>query len=54
MTIADRFAGCVEQLRALYSQTPEEIAEYERLKAKEMARAEARRQPSPQLEIPEA
>lgn len=51
MTIADRFAGCVEQLRALYSQTQEEIAEYERLKAKEMARAEAKRRQDPQLEI---
>ena len=55
VTIADRFAGCVEQLRALYvPPTPEEAAEFERLKAREMARAEARRQPSPQLELPDA
>ena len=52
MTIADRFAGCVEQLRALYvPPTPEEAAEFERLKAREMARAEARRKPSPQMEL---
>ena len=38
MTIADRFAGCVEQLRALYvPPTTEESAEFERLKAREMA-----------------
>jgi len=55
VTIADRFAGCVEQLRALYvPPTPEEAAEFERLKAREMARAEARRNPSPQMEIPGA
>ena len=55
VTIADRFAGCVEQLRALYvPPTPEEAAEFERLKAREMARAEAKRNPSPQLEIPGA
>lgn len=55
VTIADRFAGCVEQLRALYvPPTPEDAAEFERLKAKEMARAEARRKPSPQMEIPGA
>ena len=55
MTIADRFAGCVAQLRALYvPPTPEEAAEFERLKARELARAEAKRKPSPQMEIPGA
>ena len=55
MTIADRFAGCDEQLRALYvPPTPEEAAEFERLKAREMARAEARRNPSPQMDLPDA
>jgi len=53
VTIADRFAGCVAQLRALYvPPTPEEAAEFERLKAREMARAEAARQPSPQQGLP--
>ena len=55
VTIADRFAGCVEQLRTLYvPPTAEESAEFERLKAREMARAEAKRKPSPQMEIPGA
>ena len=55
MTIADRFAGCVAQLRALYvPPTAEESAEFERLKAREMARAEARRNPSPQMDLPDA
>ena len=55
MTIADRYAGCVEQLRALYvPPTAEESAEFERLKAREMARAEARRNPSPQMDLPDA
>jgi len=55
VTIADRYAGCVEQLRALYvPPTAEESAEFERLKAREMARAEARRNPSPQMDLPDA
>ena len=55
VTIAGRFAGCVEQLRALcVPPTPEEAAEFERLKAREMARAEARRNPSPQMDLPDA
>jgi len=54
MNIADRFKGCVEHLRApSVPPTPEESAEFERLKAREMARAEARRNPSPQMELPE-
>lgn len=34
--------------------TAAELAEYNRLRAREMARAEARRNPSPQLELGEA
>ena len=34
--------------------TPAEIAEYDAQRAREMRRAEARREPSPQLELPEA
>ncbi len=46
---------CREAMRALYGppMTDEQIAEYNRLRAKEMARAEARRQPSPQLDLDE-
>lgn len=31
--------------------TPEELAEFDTLRAREMARAQARREPSPQLEF---
>ena len=43
-------------MKALYSppMTDEESREYRRLIAREMARAEAKRRKSPQLEIPEA
>lgn len=34
--------------------TPAELAEYDAQRAREMRRAEARRQPSPQLDLPEA
>lgn len=57
MNLAERaakFKECRDLLAALYAHTPEQAAEFERLKAREMARAEARRNPSPQLEIPEA
>jgi hypothetical protein len=44
---------CVEALRALYAapMTPDELAHYRSLRAAEMARAQARREPSPQLEL---
>lgn len=47
---------CIECLRALYSppMTDDERAAYDSLRAAEMARAEARRQPSPQLDLGEA
>lgn len=52
MTPAERaakFADCVRLLEGLYRpMTPQELAEFEQLKAREMARAEARRKPSPQ------
>jgi len=43
-------------MKALYSppMTDEERREFDRLRRREMARAEARRRKSPQLEIPEA
>ena len=49
---AAMFQRCCDQLRALYRpMTAEELAEFEQLKAKEMSRAEARRNPSPQMEM---
>lgn len=44
---------CVEALRALYAppMSPDELAHYNSLRAAEMARAQARREPSPQLEL---
>ena len=44
----------VEAMKALYApeMTDVDRAEHRRLVAREMARAEARRAPSPQLEIP--
>ena len=43
-------------MKALYSppMTEEERREFDRLRRREMARAEAKRRKSPQLEIPEA
>ena len=48
--------GIKAALKALYSppMTYEESREYRRLIAREMARAEAKRRKSPQLELPEA
>ena len=45
--------GYVDALKALYAppMTPDELAAYDSLRAAEMARAEARRNPSPQLEL---
>ena len=57
MNLAERaakFKECRDLLAALYAHTPEQAAEFERLKAKEMARAEARRNPSPQMDLPDA
>lgn len=44
---------CQEALQALYAPplTAEELREYNRQRAEEMARAERRRQPSPQLDL---
>lgn len=46
---AERFAECQRLLTGLYRMTPEQEAEFERAKAREMARAEARRKPSLQM-----
>lgn len=42
---------CVQAMRALYAppHTPESLAEYDRLRADEMARAERRRRGEPDL-----
>lgn len=49
----DQCRQCIEAMTALYAppMTDEERAEYDRLRAEEMARAERRREPSPQLEF---
>lgn len=46
---------CIKAMAALYAppMTAAELAEYDRQRAEEMARAERRRQPSPQLELGE-
>ena len=46
---------CRKALEALYAppMTADELREYDRLRADEMARAEARRAPTPQLELGE-
>ena len=54
MNAADRCRECLELIARGPDMTDEQIAEYNRLRAKEMARAEARRQPSPQLDLNEA
>lgn len=46
---AERFAECQRLLAGLYRMTPEQEAEFERAKAREIARAEARRKPSLQM-----
>lgn len=47
---------CIEALKALYAPplSPDELAYYNTQRAAEMARAEARRQPSPQLDLESA
>lgn len=52
---ANTSEGIKAALKALHSppMTDEESREYRRLIAREMARAEARRRKSPQLELPE-
>ncbi|WP_337054017.1 hypothetical protein [Pseudoxanthomonas sp. USHLN014] len=44
---------CVKALAALYAPplSEDELREYDRLRADEMARAEARRAPTPQLDL---
>lgn len=44
---------CIEAMKALYGppMTDEQLSEYNRLLAREMARAEAVRKPSPQGEL---
>lgn len=42
---AERFAECQRLLACLYRMTPEQEAEFERAKVREMERAEARRKP---------
>ena len=51
----DQCRQCIEAMQALYAppMTDDERAEYDRLRAAEMARAERRRMPSPQLELGE-
>ena len=56
MNLAERaakFKECRDLLAALYAHTPEQDAEFEQQKAREMAKAEARRNPSPQFDLPE-
>lgn len=48
---ADRCRECLELIAHGPPLTPEQLAEYDRLRAREMARAEARRQPSPQGDL---
>lgn len=50
---SDQSRHCIEAMKALYAptMTDAERAEYDRLRAEEMARAERRREPSPQLEL---
>lgn len=50
---AAKCAECLALLSDLYAPpvTPRDVAEYRELVAREMARAEAKRQPSPQLEL---
>lgn len=49
----DQCRRCIEAMTALYGppMTDSERAEYDRLRAEEMARAERRREPTPQLEL---
>ncbi len=48
----------IEAVACLYRptppRTPEERAEFGTVRAREMARAQARREPSPQLDLPDA
>lgn len=47
---------CIDALKALYAPplSPAELAHYNSLRAAEMARAEARRQPTSQLDLERA
>lgn len=49
---ADYCALCHELAERSTPLTPEELAAFNAMRAREMAKAEARRQPSPQLELP--
>lgn len=50
---ATKCAECLALLSDLYAPpvTPRDVAEYRELVAREMARAEARRAPGPQMEL---
>lgn len=48
---ADYCALCHELAQRSTPLTPEELATFNAMRAREMAKAEARRQPSPQLEL---
>jgi hypothetical protein len=52
MTPADRFAACRELCLSGSSHTPESVAQYNAERAREYARAEARRLPHPQIPLP--
>lgn len=47
---------CIEALKSLYAPplSPDELAHYNSQRAAEMARAEARRKPMPQLDLEQA
>lgn len=52
MTTPDWLALCASLCRSCEPLSAEELAEQQSLRAAEMARAEKRRDPQPQLELP--
>lgn len=50
----NRFAECLAEAQRLGPMKPADLAEYNSQRAREMAKAEARRDPSPQLELNQA
>ena len=52
--VDERFARCLRLIKGTEDATPQEIAERPVLVAREYARAEARRCPHPQMELPVA
>lgn len=52
--LGDRIAECLAIAQHSEPLSPEELAEFNSKRAREMAKAEARREPSPQLDLEQA